>query len=458
MPAQHKKLSTVAQFYAECDTRKIGLIQIGDSRNDWRKWRGLGFFRTANLRFAALICQGGVQSNNGSDDGLGNLPLLPTGMVQNSALPGSTLGGSTFVNRYPGRIGETWVTGATSNPHFSRFNIVYSTAGFDMDSSGAGGTGGQFFRGDPLLGRNVTSIESFFVVDNRAGIWLGGGVDFGFSANESNGGSTTFGALTAGDPDGTIRTVTLTPTPATGTNIRVRQRHTDAAPATGRGHILAATKINFGTTGIVYDNWSYSGQSISDFLGQNPPESIHANTDWKFLDAKASDWYSAIVGCSKAIVRIELGQNSSANANYDEWNGVNTGNYKRNMEWLIARVVSILGAAGVTDLCVELAAPWRGTGDDVNRINLMETDLKAIVDTYPLTGILKCVAYYDQQKALEDASHCTGVELKASLREDTVHQNFDGMVALGQTYWSAITKAGGNRSQRVSPNSIGIRI
>lgn len=445
MTATHKKLHIAKQFYALAATELVGLVLIGDSRNDWRKWRGPGHvFRHFNVKHAALIQQGGVTLNDGSEDGLGDFPIALTGIPTTKQPAGYTLANSGFVNRYPGRLSEFWVTGATNNPHFGRFNIVYSTAGFDMDSSAAGGTGGQFAAGDPAQGRNVQRIETFFVVDDRVGIWLGGGIDFGFSASESNGGTTTFSALTqASDPNGELRKITLTPTPATGTNIRVRQRHTNAAPATGRGHILAATKIVFGTSGLVYDNWAIAGQSISDYLEQDPVGSSQSNSDWKFLTTKAVEWTSNVIAASKYYVIIELGQNQSTATGYEEWNGVNTGNYKRNMEWLIRRVVEIMTSAGATHLWIELRAPWRGSGDDFNRLDKCAQDLQTIADTYAKTGILREIVYYDQQHALEDAGHCsdTGTVLNAGLREDASHQNWDGMLALGSTYWNAVQAA-----------------
>ena len=243
----------------------------------------------------------------------------------------------------------------------------------------------------------------------------------------------------------------FTPTQATGTNIRVRQYHTDAAPATGRGHILAATRINFGTSGILFTEWNVGGYSTTDHLAQNPPDSVNTNTDWKYLDSKATEYYQKIVRATVAIVRIDLGQNQSSITGYAEWNGTDIGTYKRNIQWIMDRMVSILQAAGVTSLYFQLSAPWRGSGDTFARLDQCRTALSQLADEYVVSGIVKSVSFYDQQGAIEDAGFTTSNELSTTYRQDTAHQNFAGMAtAFGPTEWAAIASAASPAKSLVS--------
>lgn len=466
MAAAHKNLHVIKAAFARSESEIVAVISIGDSRSDWRKWRLFGqIARCFDVKWAGLIVQGGVEANNGNEDGLGNFQTgspAPNqglaGIPYRPILSGSTGTNSTFVNRYPGAIAEVWVTGATSNPHFQRFNIVYSTAGFDMHSNAAGATGGQFYRGDPAQGRNVTSLESFFVTDNRTGIWLPGAHSFGFSASESSGGSATFTAPPAGAADGTITQFVLTPTPATGTNIRARQYHTTASPSVGTGHILAATRINFGTSGILFDEWNIGGFSTTDHLAQNPPGIGSTNTDWKYSDSKATEWYQKIVRSPVCILMLDCGQNQSTVSGYEGWNGTTTGNYKRDIRAIIDRDIAILQAAGVTDLYIYLKAPWRGASDTLARLAACRDDMSAIVDEVPVTGIVKGIALYDQIGALDDAGQTTSGELNTALREDTAHQNYPGMIALGQTEWAAIQAAVAPSSAAVSRTRVAVGI
>lgn len=467
MAAAHKNLHVIKAAFARSESEIVALISIGDSRAEWRKWRLFGqVTRNFDVKWAGLIMQGGVEANNGHEDGLGNFQTgspapnqgLP-GIPYRPILSGDTGANSGFVNRYPGAVAEVWVTGATSNPHFSRFNIVYSTAGNDMDStSSAASTGGQFYRGDPAQGRNVTSVESFFVTDNRTGIWLPGAHSFGFSASESSGGSATFTAPPAGAADGTITQFVLTPTPATGTNIRMRQYHTTASPSVGTGHILAASRINFGTSGILFDEWNFQGFSTTDHLAQNPPGIGSTNTDWKYLDSKVVEWHQKIVRAPVAIVRCDVGQNQSTVSGYEGWNGTTAGNYKRDIRAILDRAVINLEAAGLTDVYLYLVAPWRGASDTTARLAACRDAMSEVVDEFPVTGIVKGVALYDQLGALDDAGHTTSGELNAAYREDASHQNFDGMNVLGATEWAAIAAAVAPSTALVSRVHVGIGI
>lgn len=454
MPINHKNLSAIKQAFARSESEMVAFIDLADSRGAWLDWRGHGrAFRYFDVKWAALIVQGGIEANNGSGDGLGNFQTgspAPNqglaGIPYRTFGPGSTGPNSGFVNRYPIAIAEAWVAGATSNPHFQRFTIVYSTAGFDMDSTSSGAsTGGQFLRGDPALGRNVTSVQAFLITDNRVGIWLGGQLQFGFSASESNGGTQVFAAPAPGAADGTITTVTLTPTPATGTNIRARLTHVDAAPAVGTGHLLAAVRINFGSSGMVYDTWSFGGWSTSDHMVQFPAGGATENTDYKSTSAKRVEYLQKVIQAPVVIWSIECGQNMTTVQEYYEWNGTTAGAYKQNVSRIMHEKMAESIAAGCTDVYFLLRAPWRGTGDDFNRLDAARAALSELAsdwDGLRMYPQLRIVAFYDQMNALVAAGHTTSNELNAALRSDPLHQNFDGNGALGDTFWDAIAAAG----------------
>lgn len=437
--AQHRRLQDIRDALLACETSQVVWISVGDSRSAWRHWRGPGeVFRQFDVKHAALICPG-VDSNNGGRDGLGQLLIGLEGISNNSAAPGGTLAGSGMVNQLPSRITEAWTTGVAVNPHFSRFAIVYSTSGGDMDQSGVDDAGGQFKRGDPSQGRNIESIQHFTVTDNRpAAAWLPSSMEFGFGGESGAAPPRLFLAPpSSSDSHLLITPLTLTHGTTTGQQIRVRHRHTSVAPPVNTGIVRVATRINFsGEQGIVFGVIAEGGWSTTDHLAPTVA-GRPANTDAKYTDQGLREWLTKVmqVQGKRVVVEIDIGTNTSTLPGYLEWNGLNVGLYRQNIELLADRLRLATLDAGASMVHPLLVSSWQPP-EGTDRYNAMRTSLMQLAEN-------RGWPFYDQEGELRDRGLSDGGEFGLALqyREDIVHQNFAGMNLLGEAKWTTLMQS-----------------
>lgn len=463
-PSSHRRLHLWRSFYQASEGEEVIEILLCDSRGAHRHWRELGsYYRQMDVKHARLICPGNTAAN-GERDGLGYLQVSLAGMTNGSVGPGAALPSSGIVNRYPIDLAECWTTGVTSNPHFSRYGICYSSAGAGMDATAADDTGGTFKRGDPAQGRDIVSIERFGVTDNRVSTsWLASRTEFGYNA-ESGAGGASFSAAPS-SPSGAA--LLITPevlsgpfTPTTGTRIQVRHRHVSGVAAIGTGILTLATAINFqGSQGMVFVCVAQGGWSTTDHL--TDPAGGNANTDWKYADTETLEFLVKVmkVAGKKVIIRKQLGQNGSAGA-FSEWNGTNSGAYMANCELVMTRWAGLCVTAGAGSVLCVLESPWQ-SGADSARINAFRADLASLADTQDATSDHRWV-FFDLQAELLAGGYSTsgsGLDGAYTPGGDPVHQNFAGMNLIGSVRNAAVMSAvapGGTglnayRSARVGP-------
>jgi hypothetical protein len=447
---QHREIEKLAGFLSRCEETTVGYLKLGDSRSSWRKWRDTGsFYRQFDVKHAALVLPA-TEANNGSDDGLGGFQLPPTGTQWTLTSQGGTTPNSGIVNRYPATLGEMWFVGPPNNPQWNRWYILSSTAGFDMDSSQSGGTGGQFKRGDPSLGRPLSSVEFWYVSDDQPGKWLNTLIEVGYSSpstappfNESGALSQLFPSPSVPSGVGITRFETSVPvSPATGLGIRARLRHFSGFAA-GKGNVLLGMRLNFGgaSSGVVFaqvaqGGWSHSDHMPSSVIGPND------NPDAKYDFERMVEWLQTAIRTEYLVIDEELGQNMNLPGNFSEWNGLNLGSFRQNKRIMIQRWIDAALAAGFapSKILVVSRIPWRGQGDDPARIDSMRSEVLALHATQPFasSGVAGYVVY-DQQEELESRglAEVNGPVLGV-YRDDDVHQNFAGMNMLGEVMWSVI--------------------
>lgn len=424
--ATHRRLGSVRRLLNDSESVRVTWLNHGDSRGAWRHWRHPGaFFRQFNVKHAALVVPGGVESANGTRDGLGNFLVGGlTGISNDAAAPGETLVNSTIANIFPYDISEAWVTGAVSNPNFGRYSIQYSTSGGAMDSTSAdASTGGVFARGDPALSRNIASLTRYLITDTRPSAWASTYFEFGYNASESGAGSSS-GLTPLLAPSGLAVTAqSITVGNSTGTQITSRHRFLSSTPSLNTGVVTLATRIDFaGASGVVFGSIAQGGWQTSDF------ESPSLNADGKFTDTGYRLLVSNVFATTKGVLRFELGQNMTGG----QWNGTTIGTYKADVKTVVDRAIANAVAAGMTDYAVLLVVPFRGTSDDVNRINQMRLALLQLSDENGWS-------VYDQQRELEDRNWATvNGSVLSSMVEDGIHQTFLGMNELGEAEYETI--------------------
>jgi hypothetical protein len=398
-------------------------------------------YRQFDVQHAALICPA-TEANNATRDGLGQLLLNLPGIQSASVAPGGTLPGSGIVNTLPSKLSEAWTVTSAPNPNFSRYAIVYSTAGSLMDSSASGLPGGQFKRGDPAQGRAIASIERFAVTDNRSPtVWLPSSTEFGY-ASES--GASPLAVFPAPPSSTTVQlritTDRLVHGTSTGTQITIRHRHAVTSPAPNTGMVQAGTRINFaGDAGLVFGVIAEGGWSTTDHLAETNP-SRPLNTDAKYTDEGLRSWLSSVMQVSgkRVVFEIDIGTNTSSLPGYVEWNGLTLGTYRDNVQLLAQRLLTSANAVGAGDITMMLTSPWQAPEDSV-RNNATRAALRSL-------ALEHAWAYYDQEGELRDRQLSDGglTGLAAIYREDLVHQNFAGINLLGAVRWQTLISAGCN--------------
>ncbi len=447
---QHRDMFQLKRFLDRADVTTVGYLKIGDSRSSWRLHRDVGsVYRQFDVPHAALVLPATEQGGN-TEDGLGGLQVAVGNASWRLVLRGETGPHSGITNRYPFPLGEMWFAGTPQNPDQGFWYVLFSTCGFEMHANSLGAPGGQFKRGDPALGRPLTSVEAWFVADDQPGKWLSAFVDVGYMDPATEPPFNGAGALTeflaapvVSSGTGIVRRETVfEPSPATGRGIRVRLRHANDF-AINKGNLLLGMRLNFAEaqTGLVFTTVADGGWSHTDHM----PRSVYGpddNPDSKYDFAQMVEWMREVFRTEYLVIDEEVGQNISTFGPFLEWNGNNSGMAQANKRIMLERWIDAAIAAGYepSKVLVVSRIPWRGEGDDPARIDSMRAEVLSLHEQLPFEG--RGVAGYvvfDQQKELEARGlAAAGGAVREEYRGDPIHQNFAGMNMLGEVFWSVI--------------------
>jgi hypothetical protein len=460
-PQSHRALFRVADAYAAAETQPVAIINPGDSRSSYTRFRFVAhMLRRFNVPIASLFYTAEDSTSPQMwKDGFAFLPVTLAGITADVAAPGATLsaasGGTGIVNTFPVPIRQSMASTTGTGAQTGRTFLLYTSFGSSMNSSNVdGSTGGNARRGSPYgTTKGVSELEVFRVTDTRLDTaWSAMYAEAGQSTdnlNETNlGAIASFGAPPAA-ASGLLITTERWTLPANtitaGNGITVRYRFV-SEPGTNQGAVVAGARVRFRTNGVTFYPVAQGGWSTSDHMA-NPADGI-TNTDAKYTDAGIDQFLSKIATEKIVILRVELGQNSSTGA-FDEWNGTTAGRFALNQQNLIRRWLARLAAAGRT-VIVEIVPAWFVAGDEP-RLTAYRNAAKQIAaanSTYATPWVVydqisELKAFYAASAGVQGLDNSVG--LMPANGGDAVHQNFDRTVTLGNAEWDAIQVAAQRR-------------
>jgi hypothetical protein len=161
-----------------------------------------------------------------------------------------------------------------------------------------------------------------------------------------------------------------------------------------------------------------------------------ANPDSKYDLAASAEWLSKCVApdCDRVFFRIQIGQNAIASGDFAEGSGTDLGNYKSNVEAIIAYWRAICAAAGKTPYFYLVSTQNTIVGGA--RMQAMAVALREIALAASDVG------FFDLRGAVIDAELTDEDQIMlASISADSVHTTQLGAEQFMALEWEALSTA-----------------